>query len=55
MQTLEGSVTRANLSRSLQKRASTELGGFRIDLDGKRRGGTFVTQSMMSRDGRIVG
>jgi ABC-type branched-subunit amino acid transport system substrate-binding protein len=55
MQSLEGSATRANLLRTLQKRASTELGGFRIDLDGKRRGGTFVTQSMLSRDGRIIG
>lgn len=55
LKSLEGPVTRASLLKSLQKRGSTEFGGFRIDLDGKRRGGTFVTQSMMSRDGRIIG
>jgi hypothetical protein len=41
--------------QALQRRGSTDLGGFRIDLDGKRRSGSYVTQSMISNDGRIVG
>jgi len=55
MLSLEGGVTRSGLMAALQKRSSAELGGFRVELDGKRRSGSFVTQSMMSQDGRIVG
>lgn len=55
LQSLEGTVTRSSVMASLQKRSSAELGGFRIELDGKRPSGSFVTQSMMSPDGRIVG
>ncbi|MDE2418232.1 MAG: ABC transporter substrate-binding protein [Burkholderiales bacterium] len=55
LQSLEGGVTRASLMAALQRRSSAELGGFRIELDGKRRSGSFVTQSMLSHDGRIVG
>jgi len=55
MQNIDGPVTRAHLMLALQRRGSTDLGGFRIDLDGRRRSGSYVTQSMISNDGRIVG
>lgn len=55
MQSIEGSLNRNNLMQALQRRGSTDLGGFRIDLEGKRRSGSYVTQSMISNDGRIVG
>lgn len=55
MQSIDGPLTRTTLLQALQRRGSTDLGGFRIDLDGKRRSGSYVTQSMISNDGRIVG
>jgi ABC-type branched-subunit amino acid transport system substrate-binding protein len=55
MQSIDGLLNRTTLMQALQRRGSTDLGGFRIDLDGKRRSGSYVTQSMISNDGRIVG
>ena len=52
---LDAAPTRSSVLAALQKRGSLDLGGFRIDLEGKRRSGTFVTQSMISTDGRLVG
>ena len=47
--------TRSSVLSALQRRGSSDLGGFRIDLNGNRRSGSFVTQSMISTDGRLVG
>ena len=55
LQGLDASPTRSTVLSALQKRSSLDLGGFRIDLEGKRRSGSFVTQSMISTDGRLVG
>ena len=55
LQGLDAAPTRSTVLAALQKRGSLEMGGFRIDLDGKRRSGSFVTQSMISTDGRLVG
>lgn len=55
LKSIDGPITRASVLKTLKKRGTTDLGGFRIELDGRRRSGSFVTQSMMSRDGRIVG
>ena len=55
LQSLDGTPTRSTVLATLQKRGSLDLGGFRIDLDGKRRSGSFVTQSMIATDGRLVG
>ena len=52
---LDAAPTRTNVLAALQRRGSVDLGGFRIDLEGKRSTGTFVTQSMISADGRLVG
>ena len=50
----------SNLSRqtalaAFQKRESIDIGGFRINYNATQRGSTFVTQSMLAKDGRTVG
>jgi len=52
--TVEGSLTRANTLQAFQRRISIELGGFKADPDAKRRGTAYVTQSMISSDGRVI-
>jgi hypothetical protein len=52
---VDGPLTRQNVLIALGKRSAIDLGGFHIALEGKGRGGTYVTQSMVSADGRIVG
>jgi ABC-type branched-subunit amino acid transport system substrate-binding protein len=52
---IEGLVTRAAVLQTMQRRSAVDLGGFKIDPDTTRRSGTYVTQSMMTADGRIVG
>ena len=52
---LDAAPTRSGVLAGLQRRSSVDLGGFRIDLDGKRRCGTYVTQSMITSDGRLLG
>jgi ABC-type branched-subunit amino acid transport system substrate-binding protein len=47
--------TRAGVLAALQKRAPRDLGGFRVAYDERRRSATFVTQSLLTPDGRIVG
>ncbi|OYU44566.1 MAG: twin-arginine translocation pathway signal protein [Burkholderiales bacterium PBB4] len=39
----------------MQRRGTVELGGFRIDVEGRRRAGSYVTQSMVTADGRVLG
>lgn len=53
--TVEGSLTRQNTLRRFQQRQSVDLNGFRISFNGQRRSGSYVTSSMMTRDGRILG
>lgn len=52
---VEGATTRQNTLQAMQKRSSMELGGFRLSLEGKSRSGTYVTQSMIAPDGRLLG
>ena len=55
LQGLDGPLTRQNVLRMLQKRGTVDLGGFRIAPNEKTRSGTYVTQSMLSASGRLVG
>ena len=55
LSSLDAAPTRTSVMSALQKRSSRDLGGFRIDLDGKRSSGSYVTQSMIAADGRLVG
>jgi ABC-type branched-subunit amino acid transport system substrate-binding protein len=52
---IEGAVTRQSALAAFQTRASRDIGGFRVAYDARRRSGSFVTQSMLSMDGRLVG
>ncbi|OGB33147.1 MAG: twin-arginine translocation pathway signal protein [Burkholderiales bacterium RIFCSPLOWO2_12_FULL_61_40] len=55
LQSVDGPLTRQSTLQALQKRSSMDLGGFHIALEAKARSGTFVTQSMISAGGRLVG
>jgi hypothetical protein len=55
LQGAEGGIARASVLQAAQRRAAVDLGGFRIDSDVRRKANAFVTQSMISTDGRIVG
>ena len=55
LQNVDGGLNRASTLQAMQRRSSMDLGGFRVALDSKSRSGTYVTQSMLSSDGRLVG
>jgi len=52
---INGAVTRHSALLAFQRRTPVDLGGFRIAYDAGRRAGTYVTQSMLAQDGRVIG
>lgn len=52
---VEGNLTRQSALAAFRKRASLDVGGFRVSFDPRRRSATYVTQSMLTMDGRVVG
>jgi hypothetical protein len=52
---IDGPITRASALAAFQKRQEIDLGGYRVSFQGQRRGASFVTQSMLTPDGRVVG
>ena len=52
---VDGPLTRQSALAAFQRRAAMDLGGFRISFNPKRRSSTYVTQSMMTLDGRLIG
>jgi ABC-type branched-subunit amino acid transport system substrate-binding protein len=52
---IEGNLTRAATLAAFQRRDTLDLGGFRVSYEGRRRGAAFVTQSMLTVDGRVIG
>ncbi|MFC5497498.1 ABC transporter substrate-binding protein [Caenimonas terrae] len=52
---IDGAVTRASALAAFQKLAALDLGGYRVAFDGSRRSAGYVTQSMLTADGRVVG
>lgn len=52
---VEGPLTRQTALAAFQRRASLDVGGFRISFNPRRRSSTYVTQSMMTLDGRLIG
>jgi hypothetical protein len=52
---IEGPLTRQTVLTAFQRRAAMDVGGYRVAFDGQRRAGAFVTQSMLTVDGRVVG
>ncbi len=51
----EGNPTRQSVLQAFQRRDAIDLGGFRISFNAQRRSGSYVTQSMMTADGRLIG
>ena len=52
---VDGPLTRASALAAFQKRRDMDVGGYRISFQGQRRGASFVTQSMLTPDGRVIG
>jgi ABC-type branched-subunit amino acid transport system substrate-binding protein len=52
---VDGTPTRAGVLATFQRRREVDVGGFRVRFDPQRRSATFVTQSMLTADGRVVG
>lgn len=52
---IDGPLTRQSALAGFQQRASLNIGGFRINFNAQRRSSTYVTQSMMTPDGRLIG
>jgi len=52
---IDGPLTRQTALASFQKRSSLNIGGFRVNFNAQGRSGTYVTQSMMTLDGRLIG
>ncbi|MGZ5194513.1 MAG: ABC transporter substrate-binding protein [Ramlibacter sp.] len=51
----DGALTRQSALAAFQRRASVDLGGFRVSFNRERRSATYVTQSMLTMDGRVIG
>lgn len=54
LQDIDGALTRQNALLAFQRRTSTDIGGYRIAFS-QKRSATYVTQSMLTADGRVVG
>ncbi len=52
---IDGILTRQSVLTAFQRRSAQDVGGFRISYDTQRRSSNFVTQSMLTQDGRLIG
>ena len=52
---MEGALTRPSVLSAFQKRSNVDLGGFQVNFDNQRRSSAYVTQSMMTLEGRVIG
>jgi len=52
---IEGPLTRANTLTAFQRRFDVDVGGYRVSFNQQRRGSSYVTQSMLATDGRLIG
>lgn len=55
LHSVDAPLSRQSALAAFQKRRDMDLGGFRIRFDAQRRSGSYVTQSMLTRDGRAIG
>ncbi len=55
LQGIEGPVTRSSALLAFSRRSPMDLGGFHIAPESRGRGTAFVTQSMITMDGRLLG
>ena len=52
---VEGPLTRQSALAAFQRRSTLDVGGYRISFNPQRRSSTYVTQTMMTLDGRLIG
>ena len=52
---IEGAMTRQTVLSAFQQRATHDIGGFRVSFNPQRRSSHYVTQSMLTTDGRLIG
>lgn len=52
---MDGALTRQNALAEFQRRSDMDVGGFRVSYDAQRRSTSYVTQSMTTADGRLIG
>jgi hypothetical protein len=52
---IDGVPSRAGVLAAFQRRREIDLGGFHVSFDAQRRSASYVTQSMLAADGRVVG
>ncbi len=55
LNSVDAPLTRYNALAAFQKRSAYDLGGFQVNFDAQGRNCNFVTQSMLGRDGRLIG
>lgn len=52
---VRGPLTRGNVLQALRERTDTDVDGFVVRCDGARRRSSYVTQTMLAADGRLIG
>lgn len=52
---MDGALTRQGVLAAFQRREAVDVGGYRVAFNPQRRSGTYVTQSMLTTDGRVIG
>lgn len=52
---IDAPLSRPSVLAAFQRRATADIGGYRVSFNAGRRSATYVTQSMLTTDGRVVG
>lgn len=52
---IDGALTRQSVLAGFQRREAVDVGGYRVAFNPQRRSATYVTQSMLTIDGRVIG
>ncbi len=52
---VDGNLTRATALAAFQRRENLDVGGYRVAFNPQKRSATYVTQSMLTIDGRVIG
>ena len=52
---VQGPLSRTSVLAALRRYQDANVGGFRVAFQGEKRSSSFVTQTMLTSDGRIVG
>ncbi len=52
---MDGAMTRQGVLTAFQRRDAVDVGGYRVAFNPQRRSATYVTQSMLTVDGRVIG